>query len=236
MEKMFTGSETIAEIVSNFPGASNLFKEARIDFCCGGDRTLSAALQQKNINEEPFIQRLNDSYEEMTNRGTDQHTDWRKIPLSDMVDHIVNKHHVYLRKELPLLSEFVTKILRVHGAAHEELAKLHKLFHHMKTEFDQHLISEEEVLFPLIKQYEANPSPSLLDQAIQGLDELEKDHSAVGDFLKEMRSVTNDYLLPSGACRTYTLTFQKLEELESDVFEHVHLENNILFPRITEKA
>ena len=234
MEKKFTGSETIGDIVTVFPTSANLFKVNRIDFCCGGNRVLREVLQQKKIDEQAFIQELNVQYTKAIERGLDQHTNWQDEPISGLIDHVVNVHHAYLRKELPLLSEFVTKIFRVHGSGHPELGKLYRIFHHMKTELEQHLIVEEEVLFPLIKEAEADPSVSRLEKAIEQLNEAEGEHDVVGDDLKEMRSVTKEYLLPDDACRTYTLTFQKLEELESDVFEHVHLENNILFPRIVQ--
>jgi regulator of cell morphogenesis and NO signaling len=111
MEQTFNGSEKIGEIVAGFPGASNLFKEYKIDFCCGGNRTLSAALRQQQIDEGRFLERLNQLFQQAQQKpGRD--VDWREAPLSDLIDHIVQNHHAYLLKELPLLSEFVTKILR----------------------------------------------------------------------------------------------------------------------------
>jgi len=111
---------------------------------CGGNRTLSAALERKQIDERMFLERLNEMYQKAQENRT-RATDWRKAALGDLIDHIVQTHHAYLMKELPLLSEFVTKILRVHGLEHPELAELHKLFHQMKMELEQHLIAEEGV-------------------------------------------------------------------------------------------
>ncbi|HTG71924.1 MAG TPA: iron-sulfur cluster repair di-iron protein [Candidatus Udaeobacter sp.] len=234
MMTTFNGTEKIGDIVTNFPGASNLFKEYSIDFCCGGGRSLLEVLRLQGTNEESFIEQLNLSYLEV-HRNKDRSVDWREKSSSELMDYVVNTHHAYLQKELPLLSEFTTKILRVHGPAQGDvLARLHRLFHQMKMELEQHLIAEEEVLFPLIRQYEESPSGALLEKTVKAINELEADHSGVGDILKEMREITNQYELPAEACRTYTLTFQKLEELESDLFEHIHLENNILFPRMAE--
>ncbi|MBR8661056.1 iron-sulfur cluster repair di-iron protein [Brevibacillus sp. NL20B1] len=231
MGQTFNGSETIGDIVAGFPGASNLLREYQIDFCCGGNRTLSAVLEQQQIDKSAFLARLNQMFQQaQEKRGQD--TDWREASLSDLIDHIVQTHHAYLLKELPLLSEFTTKILRVHGQMHPELAQLHKLFHQMKMELEQHLITEEEMVFPLIRKAEQTGAEADISKAVNTIEELEADHSAVGTLLKEMRAVTQDYRLPEGACRTYTLTFQKLEELESDLFEHIHLENNVLFPRV----
>ncbi|MCP3774043.1 iron-sulfur cluster repair di-iron protein [Paenibacillus sp. MZ04-78.2] len=235
MSNTFNGSETIGQIVTAFPGSSNLFQEHGIDFCCGGGRPLTTALRQKNIEEEAFIEKLNRFYEEAKNR-TDPNTDWRKLSSSRLIDHIVSTHHMYLQRELPVLSEFITKILRVHGPERRELAKLHMLFHQMKMELEQHLIAEEATVFPLIREWENHPVPSLAEKTANAIRDLEADHSGVGNLLHEMRAVTSDYKLPAGACRTYTLAFHKLQGLESDLFQHIHLENNILFQRVSHPA
>jgi len=236
MEKRFDGSEKIGDIVSEFAGASKLFKEFNIDFCCGGNRPLQTVLLQKNIDGEQFMESLNQAYFE-AKKEMDPGKDWRQASLSDLIDHVVFKHHAYLQKELSPLSEFVTKILRVHGASHgETLLGLHRLYHLMKLELEQHLMMEEEIVFPLIKQYELQPSAELFQRVAQTIRELEGDHDHVGGYLKEMRVITRQYQLPEDACRTYALTFRKLEEMESDIFEHIHLENNILFPRVSEIA
>lgn len=233
MEKRYDGREKIGDIVAEFPGASNLFKEARVDFCCGGDRPLLEVIREKGLDEAEMIQRLNDSYEAMIRQGANADKDWREVPVPDLIRHIVHAHHAYLKEELPLLSEFVTKIKRVHGPTQGKvLTELHERFHKMKLDLEQHLIAEEEELFPLLEQFAAQPEAARNEQIIKGLYELETDHSEVGDTLREMRELTNDYALPPEACRTYQLTFQKLIALEADMFQHIHLENNILFPRI----
>ncbi|MBW7475233.1 iron-sulfur cluster repair di-iron protein [Paenibacillus oenotherae] len=233
MEKRYNGQEKIGDIVAEFPGASNLFKEARIDFCCGGDRPLAEVIREKGLDEAALIQRLNESYEAMINQGAYADKDWREVPVADLIHHIVHVHHAYLKEELPLLSEFVTKIWRVHGPVQGQvLSDLHERFHQMKLELEQHLIAEERELFPQLEQFAAHPETASREQIMKGLYELESDHSGVGDALREMREMTGDYALPAEACRTYQLTFQKLIALEADMFQHIHLENNILFPRI----
>lgn len=230
MTNTFTGSESIGSIVAAFAGAGSLFKQHRIDFCCGGDRPLNEVLDEKKIEQAAFLAELNSLYASMLQRA-DRGEDYRSYSSSDLIDHVVEVHHGYLNRELPALSQFVTKILRVHGQAHPELLKVHQLFHQVKMELEQHMIEEEEIVFPLIKQCEGSGSPELLAQTAEAIAKLEADHSSVGDMLREIREVTSDYLLPEGACRTYTLTFQQLIELESDMFQHIHLENNIIFPR-----
>lgn len=233
MNKKFDGTEKIGDIVTVFPGASNLFKQAQIDFCCGGNRALSTVLRQMDLDEEAFLAELNEAYEKANQQA--DNTDWRAVPYTDLINHVVNTHHAYLNNELPVLSQFVTKILRVHGPNHPELSSLHRSFHQLKMDLEQHLVSEEEIVFPLIAEYEKTGSTSALEKALQKIDELESEHDDAGDLLKEMRKITDQYTLPEEACRTYTLTFQKLEQLESDMFQHVHLENNILFPRLREE-
>ena len=236
MNGHFTGEEKLGAIVSEYPGAGRLFKEVRLDFCCGGDRILRDAIRQTDGDENDILRRLNEAYAEWSNREEKNETDWRTAPIGELIDHIVNRHHAYLRVELPLIGEYVTKILRVHGGKHGELSELHKLFHQMKIELDQHLIAEEETLFPLLKQYTASPTAELRERALKGLTELESDHSLVGDYVKGMRAITKGYALPSDACGTFTLAYRKLDELETDLFEHIHLENNVLFPRIEERS
>lgn len=234
MEQRYNGEEKIGAIVADYPGASNLFKEVKIDFCCGGDRSLLEAIRHKNLDENEILRRLNEGYASMIGKNALADTDWRTAPVSDLIDYIVDTHHGYLRKELPLLSEFITKILRVHGGGHPEIAALYKRFHLVKMELDEHLIAEEEVLFPKLKQLADNPPAEQIERTIGELRDLEADHSDVGDGLRDMREITNDYALPPEACGTYTLAYKKLAELESDLFQHIHLENNVLFPRIEE--
>lgn len=229
--KPFDGTERLGEIVAAFPGASNLFKASRIDFCCGGDRQLIDVLDEKGTDKAAFVEELNALAKQAAERSAAD-TDWREAPLGELVDHIVQKHHAYLEQELPVLSGFVTKILRVHGFSHPELVELHKLFHQAKVELEQHMIDEETNVFPLIKQAEQESDAAARKQALDRIGELEHEHETVGALLKQMREITSEYTLPEGACTTYGLTFRKLEELESDTFEHVHLENNILFTRL----
>mgnify|MGYP002620103983 CR=1 FL=1 len=230
MEAAFNGSERVGDIVAGFPAAGNLMREYRIDFCCGGNRALSEALEERRVDKRTFLDRLNQLYREALERKT-LTTDLREKSPAELIDHIVQTHHAYLRRELPLLSEFVTKILRVHGDVHPELEALHDRFHRMKEELERHLIAEEEAVFPLIRKAGQTGAQAGGAEAAKAIGEMEDDHSAVGDLLKEMREITRDYRLPEDACRTYTLAFRKLEELESDLFEHIHLENNVLFPK-----
>ncbi|GLC30647.1 iron-sulfur cluster repair di-iron protein [Clostridium omnivorum] len=227
----FHSSQKIGEIVTKFPKSADILKEYRIDFCCGGDRPLITAIKEQGLNEAEILDRINNLYEEVKSVKTED-IDWEKESMSKLIDHVVNTHHAYLGVELPIISELTTKILRVHGEGHPELSKVHKLFHSLKMELEQHLIKEEEIEFPLIKKYEENPSKEALEKILKVEKELEEEHVGAGDILKELRKITKDYAVPEDGCNSYRLTYKKLEELEADTFQHIHLENNILFPRL----
>lgn len=233
MKNKFTKTQAVGQIVAEFPQAAELFKKFGIDFCCGGDKSLITAVKELNLNENSILDQLNQEYAAMANQHSEiGEIDWREQSLTHLIDHIVNTHHLYLQREMPQISDYVTKILRVHGIAHSELAKVHKLFHLLKLELEQHLITEEEILFPLIKEYEKNPTDQMLEKIKTVTNNIESEHEQAGDIIKELRKITNQYERPADACTSFQLAYQKLEEMESDIFQHIHLENNILHPRL----
>ncbi|ASS91291.1 MULTISPECIES: iron-sulfur cluster repair di-iron protein [Aeribacillus] len=229
MKTIFTENTTVGEIVAMLPKASDVFKKNKIDFCCGGDRSLKEAADKRGVAIEELMSQLQDLY-----AATDEKTEknWLTATYSELIDHIINKHHRYLLEELPNLSPYVTKVMRVHGGNHPHLIKVHKLFNELKTELEQHLWKEESEVFPLISQFEKQPTSENEQKMKKMIADLTNEHDKTGDIIKEIRRITNDYTLPNGACRTYQLVYNRLEALESDLFEHIHLENNVLFPRI----
>jgi iron-sulfur cluster repair di-iron protein len=230
----FNSNQKIGEIVNKFPNSADIFKEYKIDFCCGGDRPLITAINEQGVNEAEILEKINASYEKLQHNLYENNRNWVEAPFDELVDHIVNVHHGYLYENLPKISELTTKILRVHGGHHPELSKVHKLFHTVKMELEAHLIEEETIQYPAIKEYLRSNSEVDLDKAINIINQLQDEHIGAGDILKELRSVTNDFKAPSDGCSTYKLTYAKLEEMESDIFQHIHLESNILFPRLLE--
>lgn len=229
MKTIFTENTTVGEIVAMLPKASDVFKKNKIDFCCGGDRSLKEAADKRGVAIEELMSQLQDLY-----AATDEKTEknWLTATYSELIDHIINKHHRYLLEELPNLSPYVTKVMRVHGGNHPHLIKVHKLFNELKTELEQHLWKEESEVFPLISQFEKQPTSENEQKMKKMIADLTNEHDKTGDIIKEIRRITNDYTLPNGACRTYQLVYNRLEALESDLFEHIHLEKNVLFPRI----
>ncbi|OPJ56165.1 iron-sulfur cluster repair di-iron protein [Clostridium oryzae] len=235
MDNMFNKNQKIGEIAAKFPRAMETFKKHKIDFCCGGDRQLTEAVKEQNLNADEIISEINEDYNKyVTEEVKDKN--WASENYSKLIEHVINTHHAYLNETLPRLSELTTKILRVHGANHSELSKVHKLLHSLKMELDQHLIKEEEIVFPLVVEYEKTGNKEILSKAVENIKELEEEHEGAGAILKELREITKNYAVPQDACNSYRMTYKLLEKVEDDTFRHIHLENNIIFPRLFEEA
>ena len=226
----FNSTQKIGEIVNAFPKAADIFKDYKIDFCCGGHRPLSEAIEEQKVNEAELIEKLNSVYESYEIGLKDKN--FAEAETDEIIEQILNKHHAYLWSELPNIGKLSTTILRVHGSHHPELSKVHRLFNTLKMELEDHLTKEETIQYPAIKKYEESKSLDDLYKAVDIIDDLETEHTGAGDILKELRVVTNDYSIPEDVCQTFELTYKKLQELEEDLFQHIHLENNILFPRL----
>lgn len=229
--KQFTTNDSLGNIVATFPGAGDFFMNQHIDFCCGGDRLLKEALEAQSLHEADILNPLNELYKEFQERN-EVFTNWTNENSGKLIDHILTEHHQFLRNELPIISGLLFKILGVHGKHHEELFQIHKLFNNLRLELEGHLVKEEEWLFPAIKAYQKNKTPESLNEIIALLNELESEHVGAGDLIKALRGATDHYTLPKDVCNTFKLTYVKLQELEKNTFEHIHLENNILFKNI----
>lgn len=228
---MFESNQSVGEIVSKMSKAGDIFKQYRIDFCCGGNRPLKDVLAEKGLDEHEILTRLETAYNEAgTVRGADR--DFTGMRPAELAEYIEEKHHGYLKKVMPELDELITKIMKVHGLHHSELFKVHRLFATLKADLEEHLVKEEEILFPMIREYGEKHSVKLLAEIGKVIRETESEHEAAGNILKELRSITNDYMVPDDGCGTYRRTYALLEEMEADLFQHIHLENNILFKKM----
>ncbi|WP_379131847.1 iron-sulfur cluster repair di-iron protein [Paenibacillus sp. sgz500958] len=228
-QPIFHSEALVRDIVLQFPKSADYFKANKIDFCCGGAKPLGEAIIERGLEQDAVLSDLYKLLEEYP--VLEEEMVWNSAPSAELINHIVNKHHRYLREELPLIGQNVTKVFRVHGEDSPHLAELYKLFHLLKEELLEHTAKEEETEFPKILNYMASPSEEALADLRAGLTDLEGEHDAAGDILKQIRKITDDFTPPAHACTTYRLTYARLEELEGMTFEHVHLENNILFPR-----
>ncbi|MCC7400329.1 MAG: iron-sulfur cluster repair di-iron protein [Chitinophagaceae bacterium] len=231
--------ETIGEIVAKDLRKSEVFKKYGIDFCCNGKKTIREACAAMGIDPATVEQELQKPVQGVATSGSGamNYDEWG---LDFLSDYIVNTHHRYIRKYLPEITGYANKVAHVHGANHPELLRINELVHELSKELPDHIGSEENKLFPVIKEIVKakesntayNRSGSESFRALVA--ESEKEHDSVGDAMKEIRKLSKDYAIPGDACTSYKLLYKMLEEFENDLFVHIHLENNILFPKAVE--
>ncbi|WP_251861458.1 iron-sulfur cluster repair di-iron protein [Clostridium sp. Marseille-Q2269] len=232
MKNTININQKLGEVVSIFPGSSRIFNDIKIDYCCGGHDTLGEALKEKGINSEEFIEKLNKEYEKFV-ESNEEYIDWRKEKPINLMKNIVDTHHDYTKRELKEIDGLLSKVLKVHFVHHgEELLKVHKLFGLLKIELEEHLVKEEENLFPLIEQYELTKDENIKKEIDRFIKETEDEHDNAGDILKELEKITRDFKAPKGACTSYRLTYDKIHSLEKDLFIHIYKENSVLFEMI----
>ncbi len=231
-EIKFDGTETVGAIVAEYPNAGTFFMKYSIDFCCGGNRPLSAAAEEKRMDPEKVFTELAG----FLSGSSSTEERWNTLPAEELIAHIISTHHDYLREHLPLISKMTNKVANVHGPRHPELIEIDKLFHQLKGELEEHIEKEEDELFPLIVIYDKDKSKKTKELAENGIEKLEAEHDVAGRILEKIRELSSGFTLPDDACNTYRLTYHSLEELERDMFQHVHLENNILFKPFSGEA
>ena len=223
---------TIGEIVTNDFRAASVFKRFGLDFCCGGNQNFSDACKQNDIDPDELEKALRDV---QTMNGGPSH-DYKSWKLDFLSDYIVNVHHAYVQNTLADLLADTERIARVHGLNHPELLEVRTLFFGLAKELGQHLKHEEDDLFPAIKKVLATGDPAAKAIIVSEISRMKGEHDFAGGVMDKINLITNGYKLPADACRTYEVTFQYLEEFEDDLHTHVHLENNILYPRALELA
>lgn len=225
--------QTIGELTAKDYRKAEVFKKYGVDFCCGGKKTLDKVCKEKGINREEIEKDLL-----LMEKGTAiPSQDFYSWESSFLADYIVNTHHKYVIQSMPLIFEFTQKVARVHGQEHPEVVEVAKLFIQVMDELNRHMMKEENILFPYIKQLselkkaKGKLEPSPFGTIQNPINMMEHEHDLVGNLMHEIRNITTNYSLPPGACNSYRYAYQKLNEFENDLHQHIHLENNILFPR-----
>jgi len=225
-------NKTIGQIVADDYRAAAIFKSAGIDFCCGGNKSLELACNEKNVDTEKLSVEIK---ELELSTPTFQH-DFKNWDIAFLADYIVNTHHKYVLKTLPELVFYTQKIADVHGENHPELKEVASLFHEINRELLQHLKQEEEVLFPAIKEVMKNNTAGAKTTINVEISRMNGEHEFAGGAMDKINEITKGYVVPVDGCNTYKVAFKLLEEFEDDLHTHVHLENNILFPKALQLA
>lgn len=228
------GDETLGQIASKDLRKAEVFKKYGLDFCCGGKKTVKEACAEKGIDVTKVEQELQTADKNISTARPLPYNDWS---LDFLADYIVNTHHSYVKKTIPDLRVYASKVASVHGNRHPELLAISQLTDEVCNELSSHLIKEETILFPYIKQIvnsknNGTPVQNKNFNTIQNpINMMEHEHEVVGKNLDKMRQLSNNYSLPEDACASYSYLFKTLDEFENDLHIHIHLENNILFPK-----
>ncbi|MBS4224822.1 iron-sulfur cluster repair di-iron protein [Lederbergia citrea] len=219
----------VADIVSALPQSTDLFRKLRIDFCCGGKIALKEAAEARHLNPVEVLNHIKEIEIKQERRDSFDPTSFGDKTL---VAYIQENYHESLREELPALSPYITKVARVHGEKSPHLLRVQEIFRELRTELLEHTEDEDKNVFPLILEFLRNPTDELKEELRPRVFELEEEHENAGKILFELRDITNNFVPPNDACGTYRAVYARLEQLEKDTFNHVHLENNVLFDRV----
>jgi regulator of cell morphogenesis and NO signaling len=223
---IITEQTTVADVASTLPSSVRVFQRHGIDFCCGGRTPLALACREQGVPFAEVVSAIEASAQEPPGHARD----WNHEPLHALVDHIVATYHDPLREELPRLVSMAEKVSRVHGARAPHLKRLEAIVAEVSVDLGSHMRKEEVVLFPAICTIDGGrraPAASLSAP----IEVMEHEHDRAGALLSELRTITDGYIAPEWACATFRALYHGLSELEATMHVHVHLENNILFPR-----
>ena len=216
---------TVGEVVAEDYRTAFVFKAHGIDYCCGGKRSIGKACTSNGVDVDALEKEIRSVL--MQPADGMRFNDWS---AGFLVDYIINNHHSYVERKLPDIIFLADKVARVHGSEHPELIEMLKLVLELNSEMLSHLQKEESVTFPRIKQMETGYSDNSFQSLV--LDELEEEHEAAGGIMGELETLSKGFTPPEGACTSYVIYFKALKEFQDDLHKHVHLENNILFPKV----
>lgn len=227
----FTARTPLGEIASAFPPSMRIFEAHGLDYCCGGHRELGEACTASGLAPEKMLEDL----EVLRNAGTAAGPDWRGASLTRLIEHLLATHHEFTRTELARLMPLMTKVAGVHGERHPELLLIRACFIELANDLGPHLMKEEQVLFPYLLALDAGQAAAgCFGTVANPIHAMEHEHDAVGELLHRIRDLSMDFALPEGACGSYRSLFMGLADLEADLHQHIHLENNVLFPKALE--
>lgn len=231
-------ARTVRELALEIPEATRVFEKVGIDYCCGGGKSLEEACAAANLSVDEVLDSL--ELAEQSARAKQKDRNWQTDPLADLVTHIIGTHHKYTREEIARLGPLFDKVVSVHGKNHPELQHVRAAFRGLAQELTMHMMKEEAVLFPYIVRMEESviqrdpvlppPFGSVQNPVAMMMHE----HDSAGEALRSMRQASAGYAPPGDACISYQTLYKALEDFEKDLHQHIHLENNVLFPRAIE--
>jgi regulator of cell morphogenesis and NO signaling len=234
---MINSDMTVREIAVQLPQSTRLFEKLKIDYCCGGNRTLTEASSVAGVDVSDVVKILEEQYQQAPQSNF---VEFQKFSLPELITHILDTHHVFTKQEMTRLEALTAKVIAAHGASHLELHLVGKLFQQLSADLKPHMLKEEQVLFPYMLALEAaaqsnQPVPfapfGTLNNPVRMM---MLEHDTAGEILRELRTITSDYTVPRDACMSYRTLYEALAAFEKDLHQHIHLENNLLFPRAVE--
>lgn len=230
-----TKDKTIGDYVAEDYRTAAVFKKHQIDFCCNGNRDVSEAAAKKKIDPEVIFREL-----EAVKTQSNTATDYAAWPLDLLADYVEKRHHRYIEEKTPVISGFLEKLCKVHGGHHPELFEINEIFKASTGDMAKHMKKEELILFPFIakmvktKLAGTELTPAHFGSVGNPVQMMMEDHNVEGECFRKIAELSSDYTMPSDGCNTYRVTFAMLKEYEEDLHLHIHLENNILFPKAIE--
>ncbi len=231
-----TKNNIVGELVSLNYKAADVFSQYGIDFCCAGNISLENAAIKHNLQVDEIVGKLENVFS-----VKDIESDLiSRLPLDALIDHIVETHHKYIRENVNIVPQYVNKVAQVHGGRHPEMVEVKELFAEACEELSSHIVKEEEILFPYIKELVAaqkngtKPSKASFGSVESPIEAMMEEHANEGERFRRISELTDGYVLPADGCTTYRVSLEKLKEFETDLHRHIHLENNILFIKALE--
>jgi regulator of cell morphogenesis and NO signaling len=232
----FTSETKVKDIALSNPAARQILEDAGLDYCCGGGKSLHEACLHADVPAEEILNRLRENSKHVS----PEEANWTLAPLGDLTWHIRERHHQYIRDAIARVQPLLDKVEAKHGENHPEITDIQRLFTEVGREMIMHMQKEEQILFPYIDALERATSvhssvePPFFQTVVNPIHAMMKEHDAAGELVKQIRKASSDYTAPADACTSYKALYQDLREFEADLHQHVHLENNILFPRAVE--
>ncbi len=226
-------NKTIGEIVAEDYRTAKIFESYQIDFCCNGNKKFHEVLHRKKLNTEQIIKELTS----VTDENKNDSADFKSWSLDLLADYIEKKHHRYIEERTSEIKQYLEKLCQVHGSNHPELFEISEQFNQSAGQLAMHMKKEELILFPYIKlmvaakQKNEKVNPPQFGTVENSIKAMMSEHDVEGDRFKNISELSNNYKTPDDGCNTYKVTFSLLKEFEEDLHLHIHLENNILFPK-----